>query len=150
MVNTREVAEELLQETFFTFLRQVERLPDRPNLRPYLLRIARSRAYDFLRKERCALRVIERQKQDPLLRSREADGFTAYPAGPPEEIQEQLLLLPDKQREVVILKAVEGLTFKEIGRITGVPESTAVSRYRYGLEKLRTALQTGGARGSIR
>jgi RNA polymerase sigma-70 factor (ECF subfamily) len=45
--------------------------------------------------------------------------------------------LPVEQREVVWLHAVEGLTFREIGAITGTPMWTAASRYRLGVQRLR-------------
>jgi len=48
--------------------------------------------------------------------------------------------LPPEQQEAVILHAVEGFTFREIGGILGIPADTASSRYRYALEKLRERL----------
>ena len=48
--------------------------------------------------------------------------------------------LPAEQAEVVILHAFEGLTFAEVGRVTGVSLDTAASRWRYALEKLRGEL----------
>ncbi len=48
--------------------------------------------------------------------------------------------LPDEQREVVLLKVWEGLTFREIAVVLGVPQDTAASRYRYALEKLKETM----------
>lgn len=48
--------------------------------------------------------------------------------------------LPEEQREVVTLKVLGELTFREIGQVLGVPENTASSRYRLALEKLRGEL----------
>lgn len=44
--------------------------------------------------------------------------------------------LPSAQREVVVLKIWEQLTFAEIAEVVEVTPSTAASRYRYALEKL--------------
>lgn len=52
--------------------------------------------------------------------------------------------LPSEQREVVVLHLWEGLTFREIGRATGVSTFTAASRYRLAIARLRAAL--GGDR----
>ena len=64
----------------------------------------------------------------------------------PEEPSLALLLrnadeLPAEQKEVIFLKVFDGLTFKEIGSVCGISANTAASRYRYGLEKLREAVE---------
>jgi RNA polymerase sigma-70 factor (ECF subfamily) len=55
-------------------------------------------------------------------------------------VREAVMGLPVEQREVVVLHVWGGLTFEEVGRTVGVPTNTAASRYRYALEKLRTAM----------
>ncbi len=50
--------------------------------------------------------------------------------------------LPAEQREVVFLHAIEGLTFREVGRVTEVSTFTAASRYRLALRRLREALDS--------
>jgi len=49
--------------------------------------------------------------------------------------------LPPEQRAVVHLKLWEGLTFEQIAAALEIPLNTAVSRYRYGLDKLRERLR---------
>ncbi len=49
-------------------------------------------------------------------------------------------LLPDSQRRVIELAYFEGLTYREIARAVGIPESTAKSRARLALAKLETVL----------
>ena len=49
--------------------------------------------------------------------------------------------LPDEQRIVVHLKLWEGHTFDAIARLLNLPPNTAASRYRYGVDKLRTLLR---------
>lgn len=44
------------------------------------------------------------------------------------------------QREAVLLHVVEGFSFREIGRLTGVSLFTAAGRYRVGIARLRDAL----------
>jgi len=48
--------------------------------------------------------------------------------------------LPADQREVVHLKAFEGMTFQEIADLTNESVNTIASRYRYAVEKLRARL----------
>jgi len=53
----------------------------------------------------------------------------------------QIEKLPAEQKEIVFLKVFDGLTFKEIGSACGISANTAASRYRYGLAKLRQAVE---------
>jgi len=152
-VRNRAVAEELLQETFITLLRQLGRLHGRADLRSCLLRIARSRAIDFLRKERREDRALRERYTDPLLRPRVDGAAVGHGTGDAvdgERLSMLLYGLPVEQREVVVLRALVGLTFAAIARSNGVPEGTVVSRYRYGIEKLRAALARGGYRDAPR
>jgi RNA polymerase sigma-70 factor (ECF subfamily) len=48
--------------------------------------------------------------------------------------------LPSLQREVIVLHLVEGYSFLEVGRLTGVSLFTAAGRYRLAVARLRTAL----------
>jgi RNA polymerase sigma-70 factor (ECF subfamily) len=48
--------------------------------------------------------------------------------------------LPDAQREAIYLHHFAGLSFRELGRVTGVPTFTAASRYRLGIARLRKQL----------
>ena len=45
--------------------------------------------------------------------------------------------MPEKNREVVMLKIWSELTFAQIADTLDIPLNTAASRYRYGLEMLR-------------
>jgi len=66
------------------------------------------------------------------------------PAGPPgtdgtgRDIERGLVLLPQEQREVLLLVALEGLSYREAAEVQGVPIGTVMSR----LSRARTALRT--------
>lgn len=49
--------------------------------------------------------------------------------------------LPPSQREVIVLHLVEGFSFREVGKLTGVPLFTAAARYRLAINRLRTTLR---------
>ena len=142
IVRQRETAEEIFQETFFAFLRSLGRLDDRSSFRPFLLRTARNLAIDRLRREKAGEKALRARAADPFFALDPSRG--SGPPGDPERVTALLLDLPAEQREAVVLKHIGGLTFREIGELTGAPEDTAVSRYRYALKKLRAALAPGG------
>ncbi len=48
--------------------------------------------------------------------------------------------LPEEQREVFLLRQLQGLAFKEIAEVVGVPANTVKSRMRYALERLQHIL----------
>ena len=54
--------------------------------------------------------------------------------------------LPDKQKEVLIMRHYNELSFKEIARLTDVSINTALGRMRYALVNLRKLVQKGGER----
>jgi RNA polymerase sigma-70 factor (ECF subfamily) len=92
----------------------------------FLFTVVRNRAIDLRRRG-----AVRRDHPAPLpLR---ADGPDAAVA---DAATLALGRLPEEQREAVVLKIYSGLTFADIGRLTGTSLATAASRYRLGLEKM--------------
>ena len=58
-----------------------------------------------------------------------------------QPVRKAVMSLPMDQREVVVLKIIEDLTFKEIVHLTGVSQNTCASRYRYGIAHLKRVLE---------
>jgi RNA polymerase sigma-70 factor (ECF subfamily) len=138
-LGSAEDAEDCLQECFCRFARYDLRWRLVRNRRAFVFRVARNEASRSLR------RKLGRREGDRMIAEGAALGLQAAFAAP-EELSLALLLrragdLPEEQREAVYLKVFDGLTFKEIGAVCGVSVNTAASRYRYGIEKLREALE---------
>ena len=57
-----------------------------------------------------------------------------------ERIAKAVQELPEDQREVFLLRQLQGLAFKEIAEVVGVPVNTVKSRMRYALERLQLGL----------
>jgi len=57
-----------------------------------------------------------------------------------ERIARAVEALPEEQREVFLLRQLQGLAFREISEVVGVPANTVKSRMRYALERLQHAL----------
>jgi RNA polymerase sigma-70 factor (ECF subfamily) len=51
-----------------------------------------------------------------------------------------LATLPEEQREVFLMRELDGLKFREVADVLGIPENTVKSRMRYALEGLRRQL----------
>lgn len=66
---------------------------------------------------------------------------TDYSAGDTgDHLATAIRTLPENLREVLVLRVWEEMTFPAIARLTGVPTTTATSRYQYALERLRGCL----------
>jgi RNA polymerase sigma-70 factor (ECF subfamily) len=133
--DTRDV----LQEVFVKLARQPDLLAAARQERAFLLRLAHNAAIDLMRRRRTRARQHEEFGQQP------ASPF-APDADPDmvafrEELAAALGELPPEQRAVIHLKLWEGLTFEAIATALEIPQNTAASRYRYGLDKLRARLR---------
>jgi RNA polymerase sigma-70 factor (ECF subfamily) len=98
--------------------------------------IARNEATSFLRRHRRE-RLLKPDAPAWLVPAEPAD--TGREAA--EALQAALTRLPPVQREIVVLKTYQDKTFREIGAMLEVSLNTVASRYRYGMEKLRTLLK---------
>ena len=109
------------------------------NERAFLIRLAHRQAIDLIRRQQTARRYRTQYAQQ------NANPFASTP-DPDESAFRQALAdglqaLPAKQRAVVHLKLWEQFTFEEISKSLEIPLNTAASRYRYGIDKLRTLLR---------
>jgi len=133
-------AEDLVQEAFVRLL-SAGPGPLRDSVRPFLYAIVRNLARDASRRSR-----IERGHA-PAIALRAARTETADPASLKrleKVVAGALEQLPEEQREAVVLKVYGGLTFEEIAELVGIPQGTAISRYRYAVEKLGDLLADTG------
>ena len=131
-------ARDLLQEQFQRLARHP--LPEGVrDARGWLLQSIHRLAIDRIRRRATRERVAERWSREPLeLFAPHADPDEAAFR---QSLAEALGDLPEDQRSVVHLKLWEGLTFEAIARLLEIPPNTAASRYRYGIDKLRTRLR---------
>ena len=134
MLGSPSDAEDVLSEVFLEVSRRGCKLIRSP--RAYLLASGRNRAISALRRRR---REVATDPADPRLLSTLTPGpDQVLLAG---QIELALSTLTPEQREVVVLKVCEELTFVEIARITRTRPNTVAGRYRYALEKLRKELK---------
>jgi RNA polymerase sigma-70 factor (ECF subfamily) len=98
-------------------------------LQELFLNLARSRGkLGHVRSVRAYLAIFQRP------------GPPGLPEGAAADIESALARLPAEQKEVILLKVYQDMTFPEIADVTGVSANTATSRYRYALDKLRALL----------
>lgn len=123
-------AEDAVQDVFVRLARRPEALARAKNPRTYLRRMAHNAAIDVIKR---------RRPSESLERVAEALAGTEDSADDRIDARRAVDLLaelPAAQRETVYLRHFEGLSFREIGVVTGVPTFTASGRYRLALRKL--------------
>lgn len=138
ILGNRSDAEDALHSAFVELAR-----------RPGVWRAMRSpAAYLLTTARRIALRnrrgteLSRKQEQDiELLEVRQP---AVVDQGEVELLQQAILTLPLEQREVLVLKAFEDMTFQDVANALQISPNTAASRYRYALEKLRALLAGAG------
>lgn len=132
-------AEDVLQEAFVRYWRHQQHLPgDRTAL---LVTSIRRAAIDLARRED---RRVAREHRVENPADEPEDLFSRLGGEADErrrEIEAALRELPPEQREVLVLKIWQELTFEQIAAALDIPPNTAASRYRYALTALRKKLQ---------
>lgn len=126
---SREVAEDVIQSVFYRLLRR-GRVPH--ELQPYVYRAIRNAAIDARRR---ALQAEEKSSiLAPLNGTTDPEEIARH-----DEVEALLQVLNEDERECIVLKVYNGLTYTEIARIRKVSANTAASWYRRGMEKMQRA-----------
>ena len=137
-------AEEAVQEAFLRALRHFPALRGADG-RAWLLTIVRNTCYTQIRRRHPA---SERVEFDEAIHSMEDDVSEPEAelarAIAARSVREGLDLLPVEFREVMVLRELEGLSYKEIAHVTEVPIGTVMSRLARGRRRLLLALEHGG------
>jgi RNA polymerase sigma-70 factor (ECF subfamily) len=133
-----EDADDLVQETFLRAWRAIDRFDVERPVAPWLLRIAVnwSRSELASRKRRPAEELTEAIPQDGP--SPEEDAERARLGRRIERAVEEL---PEDQRMILILRASEGLSYREISDLCDVPIGTVMSRLARARETLRRRIE---------
>ncbi len=142
LVKDAFLAEDIFQDTFIKIIDTIraERYTEKGKFLPWAMRIAHNLCVDHFRKI----------KRTPVIKtSDDKDIFNVLGFSEPSaeekmitrqshnSVRKMLDLLPEEQREVIILRHYAELSFKEIADLTNVSINTALGRMRYGLINLR-------------
>lgn len=138
----RSAAEDVVHDAFVAVWQRIDRFdPSRGSLRGWLLTVVRNRAIDRIRATRPTMDVQAADEQSLIRTGPNPTWELTVARISAIELRDVLATLPPEQREAIELAYFGGRTYREIARLTGVPEGTASGRLRLGLAKLREALQ---------
>ena len=123
-------AEDIVQEAFVKFWRKQHSIENRG----LLYATVRSVALDLLRRD---TRRARREANAALDMEQTTAPQFDFDDGSQQELAAAVDRLPVEQREVLVMKIWNELTFAEIGEALGISQNTAASRYRYALAALK-------------
>lgn len=140
------LAEDIFQETFIRVINTIKTggYNEEGKFLPWVLRIAYNMIIDHFRKEKRLPNVVSSDGFDifEVLRFAEDDAEKKMVRSQiSADLQKIIQLLPDDQKEVLIMRHFCDMSFKEIADITNVSINTALGRMRYALSNLRRLIE---------
>lgn len=147
LVKDQYLAEDIFQDAFIKVINTLRsgRYNEEGKFLPWVMRIAHNLVIDYFRREKRApvitssdgetdvlnmLQIHEESAEDKILRDQTHT-----------DLRMLIQLLPDEQKEVLIMRHYADLSFKEIADLTDVSINTALGRMRYALSNLRKMMK---------
>lgn len=141
-IGDRDTTDDIFQDTFIKVIKTLKsnNYNEEGKFLPWVMRIAHNLVIDHFRKS----------KKMPLFRETEEFSIFSIMSDQSLSMENQLITeqveldlkrlideLPSDQREVVLMRMYQDLSFKEIAELTGVSINTALGRMRYALLNMR-------------
>ena len=124
------------QDIWVAIFRALPQLADPSKFRPWAFRIARDRIYREYRRHKLSTQPIDDLGLDELP---ENGGRSTTTAEELEELRHCLDTISPQQREALLLRFFDEMSYEEIAQVTGASLGTVRSRIHYGKIALRTA-----------
>ncbi|WP_221389819.1 RNA polymerase sigma factor [Dyadobacter sp. NIV53] len=142
IVKDQYVAEDLLQDTFIKAVDTIKggRYNDEGKFLPWIIRIAHNLAIDYFRRDKRYPNVVFEDGSsvfNTLDFAEDSVESVQIRQETHEQLREMIQRLPDVQKQVLIMRHYEDMSFQEIADATGVSINTALGRMRYALINLR-------------
>jgi RNA polymerase sigma-70 factor, ECF subfamily len=136
LASAPEQVEDVTQEIWLSIFRGLPRLREAGKFRPWAFRIARDRIYREYRRRKWAAQAADDNLPEILPESEEpAFGLDA------DDVQNGLALIPPEQREALVLRFFEEMSYEDIACVTECSVGTVRSRIHYGKRALKSALE---------
>ena len=137
LLGSRDAAEDVAQETFFRLWERRDRLRLEGSLRGFLYQVAHNLAISEQRRVRARARSIASiRAEQPRFAEPVDAGSDALDASLARAIDE----LPPRRREILLLRSVHRLSYKEIATALGIAPQTVANQFSAALFDLRRAL----------
>ena len=136
-IGNKQDAEDIIQNLYLSMYSKEEQLTEIDNLKSYIYRALSNN---------CTLLLRKRQQNNTI--SIEGTELMNIAEAEPKNLEEEynlinslLEIIPEEQSEVIRLHIHGNRTFVDIADILRIPVTTAKSRFKYGIEKLRKEIE---------
>jgi len=146
-IRDQALAEDIFQDTFLKVIQSLKagRYQENGRFISWVMRIAHNLIIDHFRKEKQMNVISNDDYESDLFNSKklcEANVEDVIVKRQViKDVRRLIQMLPEDQREVVILRHYTGLSFKEIADISNVSINTALGRMRYALINMRKLME---------
>ena len=140
LLHDLNAAEDVVHDVFVSFVESADKFQLTGSLKGYLLTCVANLSRDRVRARK--REPIGMNKIDMAMPGYKIPSHALISAEELHHLREAIAKIPYEQREVVILHLQGRRTFRQIAELKGIPVGTVQSRYRYGLEKLRSLLDS--------
>lgn len=145
-ISDRDITDDIFQDTFIKVIKTLKSnsYNEEGKFLPWVMRIAHNLVIDHYRKN----------KKMPMYRETEEFSIFSIMTDNSMTIENQMISdqvekdlkkiieeLPEDQKEVLVMRIYQDLSFKEISELTGVSINTALGRMRYALMNLRKVIE---------
>ena len=143
LVKDKQLADDIFQDTFLKIIRTIKAgvYKEEGKFIQFAMRIAHNLIIDHFRKAK-RLPMVDPTKEDydmldnarfmdPSIEEQLVTEQTY------DDVRKMIEFLPDEQREVLVMRMYDDMSFKEIAEVTNVSINTALGRMRYALINLR-------------
>ena len=149
MVHDSDLANDLFQDTFIKVINTLKsgRYNEEGKFLPWVSRIAQNLVIDHFRREK-KMRMVDGGDDFDIFQvlKLEDENIEDHLVWDQIESDVRKLIdyLPDEQREVVMMRHYQGMSFKDIAEKTDVSINTALGRMRYALINMRKLIKDHG------
>ena len=148
-VRNQELAEDIFQDVFFKVIKSLQKgkYNEEGKFLPWVMRIAHNLVIDHFRKAKRMPTVGKLKLDDDfdifdiISNGEQTSEYTMMEGEQHEQLKKMVQELPEEQRQVLVMRHYEELSFKEIAEKTGVSINTALGRMRYALINLRKIME---------
>ena len=131
MLGNRAAADDLVQDTLERAWVRLSQWRAGSDLRAWLFSIMHNLRVDQLRRPAVSTQSMDDDEVGTPMRATQTDALEV------NDIESALSQLPDEQREVLLLVALEEMSYAEIAEALAIPVGTVMSRLSRGRERLR-------------
>jgi RNA polymerase sigma-70 factor (ECF subfamily) len=138
LLGDSSLAEDVLHDTFVSFIEHVDDFRLHGSLKAYLAICVSNKARNYNRTYK-----REQFKVASVQTDMKRQTLTCNTIICNEELQnlsKAMQQIPYQQREIIMLHLHQGMTFRKIAELCSEPVNTVKSRYRYGIDKLRSVM----------